>query len=86
MKLLILIAVLYLIWRSLKTWMARNMKSVNTDFRGPEREIDDVMVQDPYCHVYFPKRNGFHVNADGEDLYFCSSQCRDNFIASRSEQ
>jgi ribosomal protein L24E len=23
------------------------------------------------------------LNADGKDLYFCSSKCRDGFIASR---
>ena len=86
MRLLIFIALVYLIWRSVKSWMSRNMKSVGTGYRGPDREIDDIMVRDPYCEVYFPKRSGFHLNADGEDLYFCSDRCRDDFIASRSRQ
>jgi len=49
-------------------------------------EIDDVMIKDPFCEAYFPKRNGVHLNFDGKDLYFCSSRCKDNYLAERSEK
>jgi YHS domain-containing protein len=48
-------------------------------------EIDDVMIKDPVCDVYFPQRNGVHLNADGQDLYFCSRECRDKFVGRRSK-
>jgi YHS domain-containing protein len=43
-------------------------------------KIDDVMVKDPFCQAYFPKRNGLRLKVNGEDLYFCSQQCRDKFV------
>jgi YHS domain-containing protein len=52
--------------------------------KKPPGQIDDIMVKDPFCDVYFPKREGIHLNINGEDLYFCSTECRDKFIASRS--
>jgi len=84
MKLLILIGVFYLIWRALKSWMSQNTASEKAIFGKPTDEIDDIMVKDPFCEVYFPKRNGFSLKADGKELYFCSTQCRDKFISSRS--
>ncbi|MFC1886053.1 hypothetical protein ACFLZM_03235 [Thermodesulfobacteriota bacterium] len=60
------------------------MPSSPADLGGPEREIDDLMVQDPHCKIYFPKRNGYYIDADGKDLYFCSSECRDQYKASHS--
>lgn len=53
---------------------------------GSDKHLDDIMVQDPYCQVYFPKRSGCHIRTEGEDLYFCSEECRDNFMADRLEQ
>jgi YHS domain-containing protein len=43
-------------------------------------KVDDIMVKDPYCQSYFPKRNGIHLHFNGEDLIFCSRECRDNFL------
>jgi YHS domain-containing protein len=49
-------------------------------------EIDDVMVKDPFCEVYFPKRKGLHLRAGGEDLYFCSPECKGKYIEARSKK
>jgi len=38
------------------------------------------MVKDPVCEVYFPKRNGIHLKHEGEDLYFCSADCKNEFV------
>ena len=86
MRLLIIIGVAYLAYRALKSWMLQNVsteKTVNGETTG---EIDDVMIKDPFCQVYFPKRNGVHLKADDKDLYFCSKECRDRFIEMRKEK
>jgi YHS domain-containing protein len=49
-------------------------------------EIDDVMIKDPFCEAYFPKRNGVYLNFGGKDLYFCSNQCKDKYLAAHSEK
>jgi len=48
--------------------------------------IDDVMVKDPFCEVYFPRREGHHLKYEGKDLYFCSSTCKEKFVQSQSEK
>ncbi|MDX2441317.1 MAG: hypothetical protein QNK40_12310 [Desulfobacterales bacterium] len=86
MRLLIIIGVAYLAYRALKSWMLQNVSKEKTVTGETTGEIDDVMIKDPFCQVYFPKRNGVHLKADGEDLYFCSKECRDRFIEVRNEK
>lgn len=77
-RLLIYLGLIYFCYRSLKTWVQKNALSG----KKPSGQIDDIMVKDPFCEVYFPKREAVHLNINGEDLYFCSTECRDKFIAS----
>ena len=86
MRFLIILGLIYFVYRAIKSWMLQGgppKTKVSSEAAG---EIDDVMVKDPYCEVYFPKRNGVHLKIDGKDLYFCSTECRDKFIAARSKR
>jgi YHS domain-containing protein len=84
-KFLILFAVGYLLYRSMKSWMFPNSKP-KTNVSGQKvRQIDDVMIKDPYCQAYFPKRNAVHLNSGGDDLYFCSQECRDKYRALKTK-
>ena len=49
-------------------------------------QIDDVMIKDPFCKAYFPKRNAVHLNINAKDLYFCSKECRDKYIARKNPE
>lgn len=84
MKLLILLAIVYLGFRALKSWMLQNTAMGKTVSQKATGEIDDVMVKDPFCEVYFPKRNGVHLRMEGKDLYFCSTRCRDEFVQQKN--
>jgi len=84
MRLLIILGLAYLAYRALKFWMLQNVSAKRTVVGKTTGEIDDVMIKDPFCQAYFPKRNGVHLKADGEDLYFCSKECRDRFIEVRN--
>ncbi len=78
-KFLILFAVGYLLYRSMKTWMfpdSHPKKNVSSKTGG---QIDDVMIKDPMCEAYFPRRNAVHLKLNGNDLYFCSKACRDKY-------
>ncbi|MBL0701165.1 MAG: YHS domain-containing protein [Desulfosarcina sp.] len=88
MKLLIFLALIYFGFRMLKSGLQRtgNIKNnarKKADYGGVAGEIDDVMVQDPFCKVYFPKRDAYRLRYDGTDLYFCSEECKDKFIKSK---
>ena len=85
-KFLILFAVGYLLYRAMKSWMfpdARSKKNVSGTAAG---QIDDVMIKDPFCQTYFPRRDAVHLNLSGNDLYFCSKECRDQYMARQSEE
>ncbi len=85
-KFLILFAVGYLLYRSMKTWMfpdARPKKNVSSQAGG---QIDDVMIKDPFCEAYFPRRNAVHLKLNGNDYYFCSKACRDRYIDRQSKE
>jgi uncharacterized protein len=82
MRLLIFLGLVYLGYRALKSWMLQSPNSKST-FDKAGDDLENLMIKDPFCQVYFPKKNGVHLEANGEDLYFCSKECRDGFIASR---
>jgi uncharacterized protein len=80
MRLLILLGLLYLGYRFLKPWIIKETPAQKPAFEKKSAEIDDVMVKDPHCGVYFAKKDGVHLNVKGEDLYFCSEECKDTFL------
>jgi uncharacterized protein len=83
MRLLIFLGLIYFGYRALKSWMRQNITTQNTVF-DKVGDMDNVMIKDPFCDVYFPKREGVHLKLSGQDIYFCSTECKDKFIASRS--
>lgn len=85
MRFLIILGLIYVGYRAVKSFVLPGGPSKTKVSSKSAGEIDDVMVKDPYCEVYFPKRNGVHLNIDGKDLYFCSTECRDKFIAANSK-
>lgn len=81
MKLIVLIIVVYLAYRAVKSWVMRNLQVPG---QGPSQHvsIDDVMIKDPVCGVYFPRREGVEIQQDGKTYVFCSTECRDRFLKS----
>jgi len=85
MKLLILLGVGYFCYRAIKNWMrtaTSSRENISSNLAG---EIDDVMIQDPLCGVYFPKRNGVGLDYKGEKLFFCSQECKTKFVHTNKE-
>lgn len=84
-RLLVIAGLVYLGYKALKSMMMQKSSRRTYNSDRQQGKIDDVMVKDPYCNVYFPKRNGIHYRLDGEDLYFCSEQCKAKFIEMKSK-
>jgi len=79
-RLILLIGLIYIGYKIFKFWGRLNA-AVNRTVPGQaKREIDDVMVKDPFCQVYFPKRKGISYKSDGQMFYFCSKECKESFI------
>ena len=85
MRLLVLMGLLYLCYRFLKSWMLKDNSSQKAAFGKKTGEIDDVMVKDPYCGIYFAKRDGVHLNINEKDISFCSKECKDKFLEKQTK-
>jgi len=85
-RIIILAVVGYVAYRAIKSWMFPAASSSESVAGRNDREIDDVMIKDPYCGAYFPKRNAVHLRWDGKEMLFCSTKCKDNFLAAHSEK
>jgi len=80
MRLLILLGIIYIGYRAVKSWMLPGGSPKKTVFNTTAAQMDDVMIKDPFCEIYFPKKDGVHLRTNGKDLYFCSTECRDKFV------
>jgi uncharacterized protein len=85
MKLLVLLVVGYICYRVMKNWIMAGSPSPDKVSSASAGEIDDVMIQDPVCGVYFPKGNSIELQYRGEELFFCSQECKAKFIHTHKE-
>jgi YHS domain-containing protein len=85
-RFIILAVVGYVAYRALKSWMFPGTSSSKSVAGKKAREIDDIMIKDPFCEAYFPKRNAVNLKFNGKDMQFCSTQCKDKFLASQTEK
>ena len=85
-RLILIIGIIYAFIKIRKV-LKRLSESKKQNFPGTANaRIDDIMIKDPFCEVYFPKREGHHLKYDGKDLYFCSSTCREKFVEDRAKR
>ena len=85
-KLLIIAAIAYFVYKKLKSLALQGGQSSHKVSGRENPPSEDVMIQDPFCKTWFPGRDAVHLRIDGEDFYFCSTQCRDSFLSARSER
>ncbi len=43
-------------------------------------QIEDELVQDPMCGVYIPKSKAIKTKIKGKYYYFCSKDCKKEYI------
>ncbi len=77
-KLLFLGALAYLFYTMAKPWLSKHF-SIHIS-NGEREEIEDVMIKDPHCQTYFPKRQGVAAIISGQEVFFCSKECRDKYL------
>jgi uncharacterized protein len=83
-RILVLLVLGYLAFRLARRWLRGRTVSGRMNHRENGR-IDDVMIKDPQCGAYFPRRDGIPLKSAGGGLLFCSRECRDKYLVARSE-
>ena len=46
----------------------------------PSRRFPEKMVKDPQCGMYVDVNLAVPARIEGQDLHFCSADCRDGFM------
>ncbi|MDD2463910.1 MAG: YHS domain-containing protein [Desulfobulbus sp.] len=83
-RLLVLAILVYIGWRMLRRDKKTAERPAPPD-SSIETDPQDVLVEDPVCHVLIPKHQALRLRKDGVTYYFCSERCCDQF-AEHSEQ
>ena len=81
-KFFIIMGIFYIAYRMLKSVLLKGTPYKQGLGKESGPEIDDVMIKDPFCGVYFPQRDRVSAKINGNTLYFCSSECRNKYIES----
>jgi uncharacterized protein len=81
-KILIYILLIYIVYKVFRSIMAPSGDSTRKGY-GETGAADDIMIKDPVCEIYFPKKDGVCLNLDGNEICFCSNECRDKYLKSR---
>ena len=71
MRIIILVGLIYLLYRALKRWMAIDFVAARKGaFPKSKEQLDDFMVKDPFCGTFFPKREGVRERNKGRGPIF----------------
>ena len=83
-RLAIFVGIIYAGYRILRSVLFRALTEGRDGPAGRSGELADEMIKDPYCQVYFPRRDGVPLQVGGQELMFCSTECRDRYLALQS--
>lgn len=84
---LILIGIcVWFIYRAIRSWMFNaNQRAQVRPKQTKGGEFIEELVQDPQCQTYLPKSDALRARIGGEEIYFCSEKCRDEYIHGRGK-
>ncbi|MDR2548639.1 MAG: YHS domain-containing protein [Desulfobulbus sp.] len=80
---MILALLLYVGWRVLRGRLPK--KRAGATSKG-ETTPQDVLVEDPVCHVLIPKHQALRLRQGEKTYYFCSERCCDQFAGKPEQQ
>ena len=82
LKLVLIVVLAWWLYRGVRGLLAGgSAREVNDRRAEKDREVLDVMVQDPQCGTYLPRSEAIRHWSKGREYYFCSKKCRDDFRA-----
>ena len=86
LRLIIIGVLLYILYRLL---VGPKQKKVYGKRKGPQTTgdaVQDVLVEDPVCHTYIPKRQAVRLHHDKKMYYFCSDKCCQMFLKKKGAE
>lgn len=78
---IIVLAILIFILYRLIIGPKKKKSSSSPSREGQKNSIErDVLVEDPVCHSYVPKKEAIRGVKEGKTYYFCSENCARSFL------
>jgi len=85
----LLVLAVYLLWKAgsrlVRSFGKMSARSVPPGGPGHDRPADEL-VQDPVCKLYVPRREAILLRGRDGDIFFCSTKCRDLYVARQDGQ
>lgn len=84
LRIVILLVLFYILYRLLfKGKKSIKGKTTSSPFGSSKMPPQDVLVEDPFCHTFVPKRNAVMLKQEDETLYFCSEKCYEAYLSQK---
>lgn len=80
-RLIILVVAAVILYRVIRQLLGVGQGRPDTPNSGSPQPIDDEMIKDPECGVYFPKKSAVTLIQHDHRIRFCSLECRDRYVA-----
>jgi YHS domain-containing protein len=80
-RLLILLLLAYLCFRIVKGVLSLLGGGQELKRGRDDEKVIDEMVQDPACRTYIPRREAIRKVIRGQEVFFCSKECAQEFEA-----
>jgi YHS domain-containing protein len=81
----------FLFWFFLVTWLGRKLLGWFSKPREQGRQYQPAsaeplrLVRDPVCGMHVSSKIAITLLQAGQEIHFCSMQCREHFLNSRSQ-
>ncbi|MDH3347051.1 MAG: YHS domain-containing protein [Desulfobulbaceae bacterium] len=87
LKLLVLAVFFYIGWRLVRKSLFPNINNhAEPTVRSDNMDkVKDILVEDPVCHTFVPKKDAIRLRYEGRTYYFCSEACCDSFSVTVEE-
>lgn len=85
LRLVIIGVLVYLFYRLLAGGRKISAPKPSGTRNGQAPIASDVLVEDPVCHTYIPRKQAIELGSGKETIFFCSQKCKKKFIESESK-
>ena len=86
-RIAIIAILVYILYRLLVGPRKKPEDVVPPGFKGKrDAPVDDVLVKDPVCNTYIPRRQAIALLHEHRTYYFCSDTCRKTFLADKEKE
>jgi len=82
-RLVVIGVLLYILYRLLTGPEKKKMSGRGGGSQSADGGAQDVLVEDPVCHTYIPKRQAIQLHHDKKMYYFCSDKCCQTFLKNK---